>query len=205
MQAIRLKSHMSTMGDSAMDASGSAGGGDGADAFSIDDAVAAGADNAAALATPGAVLSTASLPHGNRDLLGTPGAAHSGRGSTAAALESFVAEEMARCDEKDAELAGKLDGMNARLDSMASAIRESSAAQVDVMKQMLVEMRAQRLPANVAPRIAAARAAEAQFEDAIAARRGGTFDDRTDTAAHADAAGGAGGAADAAGGGNTPE
>ena len=110
MQAIRLKSHMSTMGDSAMDASGSAGGGDGADAFSIDDAVAAGADNAAALATPGAVLSTASLPHGNRDLLGTPGAAHSGRGSTAVALESYIAAEMERCDEVDAELAGKLDG-----------------------------------------------------------------------------------------------
>ena len=133
-----------------------------------------------------------------------------------ARLESFVAEEMARCDEKDAELAGKLDGMNARMDSMESAIRESSAAQVDVMKQMLVEMRAQRLPANVAPRIAAARAAEAQFEEAIAdrgedaadeeeARRGGTFDDRMDTAARADAAGGAGGAADAAGGGSTPE
>ena len=64
--------------------------------------------------------------------------------------------------------------MNTRFDSMESAIRESSAAQVDVMKQMLVEMRAQRLPANVAPRIAAARAAEARFEAVLAERDEGT-------------------------------
>ena len=210
-------------GDDEMDASGGAGaaggggggGGGGAGDFSIEDVVSAGDANAAALATtPGTVLPTALLPQGSRDLLGTPAAAHSGRGSTASALEAYVEEAMVKCDAKDEEMAHKLDGMNTRLDAMASAIRESSAAQVDIMQQMLAAIRSQQLPEHVAPRIAEARAAEAQFEAAISdraddaavealARRGGSFDDRLTTAARADDAAD-GGDSDAAGG-STPQ